>query len=209
MAIGRAVPSSLMPSSRPSPLPSDIPVSARRWVMFALLSGVAMASLDSAIANIALPTIAKELGTTEAASIWVVNAFQLGTALFLLPAAALGEIRGLRRTYAFGIIAFGVMSLGCALSTSLPLLVLSRFLQGVSGAFVAALGPAIVRRIHERPRVGSGLALIALAVAVSGAAGPSVAAAILSVARWPWVFLVNVPLCALAGWGVLRKAAPD
>ena len=114
---------------------------------------------------------------------WVVDAFQLGTALLLLPAAALCEIRGLRRTCAFGIAAFGIMSLGCALSAPLPLLVLSRFLQGVSGAFVAALGSAI--------------------------AGPSVAAAILSVARWPWRFLVNVPLCGLALWAFLPNAPRD
>ncbi|MDB5819594.1 MAG: transporter [Rhizobacter sp.] len=174
--------------------------------MFALLSGVAMSSLDSAIANIALPTIADELGTSEAASIWVVNAFQLGTALFLLPAAALGEIRGLKFIYAFGLIAFGLTSLGCALSTSLDWLVAFRFLQGAGAAFVAALGPAIVRRIHPREKIGGGLALVALAVAVSGAAGPSVAAAILSVARWPWLFLVNVPICVAAVWAFMRFA---
>jgi len=177
--------------------------------MFALLTGVAMASLDSAIANIALPTIARELGTSEAASVWVVNAFQLGTALFLLPAAALGEIRGLRVAYTVGLAAFGLASLGCALSGSLTALVLCRFLQGAGGAFVAAIGPALVRRIHARERIGSGLALIALAVAVSGAAGPSVAAAILSVARWPWLFLVNVPVCAMALWCFLRNAPGD
>jgi MFS transporter, DHA2 family, multidrug resistance protein len=178
----------------------------RRWVMFALLAGVAVASLDSAIANIALPTIAKDLGTSEAASVWVVNAFQLGTALCLLPAAALGEIRGLKRVYTFGLVAFGLTSLGCALSTSLVWLVLFRFAQGASCAFVAAICPAIVRQIQPRERIGGGLALIALAVAVSGAAGPSVAAAILSVARWPWLFLVNVPICALAVWAFLRNA---
>lgn len=186
----------------------DISPSQRRWVMFALLSSVAMASLDSAIANIALPTIARELGTTEAASVWVVNAFQLGAALFLLPAAALGEIRGLKRVYAFGLVAFGLTSLGCALSSSLTWLVVLRFLQGAGGAFVAALGPALVRRVQPRNRIGAGLALIASAVAVSGAAGPSVAAAILSVARWPWLFLVNVPICALAVWAFLRNAPP-
>jgi DHA2 family multidrug resistance protein-like MFS transporter len=174
--------------------------------MFALLAGVAMTSLDSAIANIALPTIARDLGTSEAASVWVVNAFQLGTALFLLPAAALGEIRGLRVVYTFGLAAFGLASLGCALSTSLFWLVLCRFLQGAGGAFIAAIGPALVRRIHAREQIGSGLALIALAVAVSGAAGPSVAAAILAVARWPWLFLVNVPICAVALWSFLRNA---
>jgi len=174
--------------------------------MFALLAGVAMASLDSAIANIALPTIAKELEASAAATVWVVNAFQLGTALCLLPAAAMGEIRGLRPVYAFGIAAFGLASLACALSRSHTWLVLFRLLQGAGGAFLAALVPAIVRRIQPRPRIASGLAWVALTVAASGAAGPSVAAAILSVARWPWLFLVNVPICVLAMWAFLRNA---
>ncbi len=185
---------------------TDITPAQRRWIMLALLSGVAVASLDSAIANIALPTIAQDLRTSEAASVWVVNAFQLGAALFLLPAAALGEIRGLKSVYAFGLVTFGLASLGCALSPSLFWLVLFRFLQGAASAFVAALGPALVRRIHPRERIGAGLALIALAVAVSGAAGPSVAALILSVARWPWLFLVNVPICAVAVWAFQRNA---
>ena len=174
--------------------------------MFALLAGVAVASLDSAIANIALPTIAKDFDATEATSVWVVNAFQLGTALCLLPAAALGEIRGLRPVYAFGIVAFGLASLACALSPSLTWLVLFRFLQGAGGAFLAALVPAMVRRIQPRPKIASGLAWVALTVAASGAAGPSVAAAILSIARWPWLFLVNVPICAFALWAFLRNA---
>ncbi len=177
--------------------------------MFALLAGVAIASLDSAIANIALPTIASELNATDASTVWVVNAFQLGTALFLLPAAALGEIRGLRLVYGAGMIAFGVASLGCALSPSLGVLVLMRLLQGSSGAFMAALAPAIIRRIQPPAKMGSALALIALTVACSAAAGPSVAAAILSVARWPWLFLVNVPICAVAAFVFLRHAPPD
>ena len=177
--------------------------------MFALLAGVAMASLDSAIANIALPTIATELTATEAATVWVVNAFQLGAALLLLPAAALGEIRGLRRVYGFGLVAFGVASLGCALSPTLATLVLCRLLQGAAGAFTAALAPALIRRIQPPARMGSALALVALTVAFSGAAGPSVAAAILSFARWPWLFLVNVPICIGAAIAFLRNAPPN
>ena len=174
--------------------------------MFALLAGVAMASLDSAIANIALPTIANELNATEAATVWVVNAFQLGTALCLLPAAALGEIRGLKGVYGFGVLAFGLSSLACALSPSLSGLVGSRFLQGAASAFMAAIAPAIIRRIQPPTRVASGLAMVALTVAFSGAAGPSIAAAILSVARWPWLFLVNVPICLVAGYAFFRNA---
>ncbi len=194
----------------PSPDPSrPVPPSASRSVLFALLAGVAMTSLDSAIANIALPTIAGELRAAESATVWVVNGFQLGTALLLLPAAALGEIHGLKRLYTFGLVAFGIASLGCALSPTLAWLVAFRVLQGAAGAFMAAIGPAMVRRIMPRERIGRGLAWIALAVAVSGAAGPSVAAAILAVARWPWLFLVNVPVCAWATWAFMRNAPPD
>jgi DHA2 family multidrug resistance protein-like MFS transporter len=188
---------------------TDITPSARRLVMFALLAGVAMTSLDSAIANIALPTIANDLGARESATVWVVNAFQLGTALCLLPAAALGEIRGLKGTYGSGLIAFGLASLGCALSTTLDALVLFRLLQGAAGAFTAAIAPAIIRRIQAPDKMAGGLALVALTVAFSGAAGPSVAAAILSVARWPWLFLVNVPICAIAALAFFRFGPPN
>jgi len=177
--------------------------------MFALLAGVAISSLDSAIANIALPTIANELGATDAATVWVVNAFHLGAALCLLPAAALGEIRGLKSAYGIGLIAFGAASLACALSGALGWLVLFRLLQGAAGAFTAAIAPAIIRRIQPRARIGSALALVALTVASSGAAGPSVAALILSVARWPWLFLVNVPICAVGAIAFFRNAPPN
>jgi len=194
--------------SAPPPSAPALRPAARRWVMLTLLAGVAVASLDSAIANIALPTIAGDFHASEASSVWVVNAFQLGTALCLLPAAALGEIRGLKPVYAFGMLAFGLASLACALAPSLAWLVLSRFLQGAGAAFLAALVPAIVRRIQPRERIAGGLAWVALTVAASGAAGPSVAAGILSAARWPWLFLVNVPICALALTVFLRQAPP-
>jgi DHA2 family multidrug resistance protein-like MFS transporter len=176
--------------------------------MAAVLAGVAVSSLDSAIANIALPTIAQDLGTTEAASVWVVNGFQLGTAVCLLPAAALAEIRGLKFIYTWGLIVFGLASLACALSGTIGWLVASRVLQGVGTALVAAIGTAIVRRIYPRAKLGSALALVALSVAVSGAAGPTVAAGILSIATWPWLFLVNVPICVLATWAFVKNS-PD
>ncbi|MBE7158693.1 MAG: MFS transporter, partial [Rhodospirillales bacterium] len=71
-----------------------LPVPRRHWVMACILMGVILSSLDSAIANIALPTIARELAASEAGTIWVVNGYQLATAICLLPMAALGEIVG-------------------------------------------------------------------------------------------------------------------
>lgn len=166
--------------------------------MLCILLGVVLSSLDSAIANIALPTIARELGATDAGTVWVVNGYQLASAVCLLPAAALGEILGHKRVYATGMAIFTAASLGCALSPDLGVLVGSRLVQGIGGACMSALGPALIREIYPRRVLGSGFALIALAVAMSGAAGPTIAALILSVARWPWLFLVNLPVCAVA-----------
>ena len=170
----------------------------RRWVMTCALLGVVLAGLDSAIANIALPTIAKDLAATDAATIWVVNSYQLAVTVCLLPAAALGETWGLKRIYGWGMALFTVASLACALSPSLSMLVAARLMQGVGGACMAALGGALVRTIYPPAQLARGFAAIALAVALSAALGPTLAALTLSVATWPWLFLVNVPLGMLA-----------
>ncbi|HVY14036.1 MAG TPA: MFS transporter [Rhodopila sp.] len=170
----------------------------QRWVSACVLCGVALSSLDSAVANIALPTIARQLVTTDASTIWVVNGYQLSSAACLLPAAALGEILGLKRVYLFGLIVFMLSSMACALAPSIDVLVAARIAQGVGGSCMAALGAALIRAIYPRDRVGHGLALVALSVALSGAAGPTVGAFVLSVASWSWLFMINVPFCFVA-----------
>ena len=184
-----------------------LPPARRRWVMMCALLGVVLAGLDSAIANIALPTIARDLSATDAATIWVVNSYQLAVTVCLLPAATLGESLGLKRVYTFGLALFTIASLACALSPTLPTLVASRLLQGVGGACMAALGGALVRMIYPRAQLGRGFAAIALAVALSAALGPTLAALILSTANWPWLFLVNVPL-GLVAVPLFMAAAP-
>ena len=109
--------------------------------------------------------------------------------------------------YAFGLTVFTVASLGCALSPDLGSLVAARVMQGMGGACTATLAGALVRMIYPRRLLGGGFALIALAVATSGALGPTIAALILSVASWPWLFLVNVPL-GLVVVPLFLKVAP-
>ena len=176
----------------------DVTVAQRRGVMACLLLGIALGGIDSAIANIALPTIARELRATDAGSVWVVNIYQLATTVCLLPAAALGESLGLKRVYGFGLALFTAASLFCALSPTLGVLVAARLLQGVGGACLAAVAGAIVRTVYPHRLLARAYATFALAVALSAALGPSIAAAILSVASWPWLFLVNVPLGLVA-----------
>jgi DHA2 family multidrug resistance protein-like MFS transporter len=175
-----------------------LPPAARRRAIITIALAVLMAVLDISVANIALPTIAMDLHTTAAASIWVVNAYQLTVTVLLLPMSSLGDIYGYRRVYTFGLAMFVLASLCCALSVSLPMLAGARVLQGMGAAGVMSVNTALVRFIFPRAMLGRGLGLNALIVAVSSAAGPSVAAGILSIASWPYLFAVNVPLGLVA-----------
>jgi DHA2 family multidrug resistance protein-like MFS transporter len=166
--------------------------------MVTIAIAVSMAVLDSAIANIALPTIARDMATTPAATIWVVNAYQFAVTVSLLPLAFLGDILGYKRVYMVGLVVFTIASLGCALAPSLPLLVLARVVQGFGGAGIMSVNTALIRFIFPRAELGRGLGLNAFTVATFSALGPSIAAAILSVATWHWLFAINVPLGVIA-----------
>ena len=181
-------------------LGDGLPLGARGRAMATLAIAVSMAVLDSAIANIALPTIARDMATTPAATIWVVNAYQFAVTVSLLPLAFLGDIVGYKRVYMGGLAVFTVASLGCALAPTLPLLVLARVVQGFGGAGIMSVNTALVRFIFPRAELGRGLGFNAFVVASFSALGPSIAAGILAVATWHWLFAINVPLGAIALW---------
>lgn len=167
----------------------------RRWLAVVVVAvGTVMAVLDGSIANTALPTIARELHTTAAESIWVVNGFQLAVTMTILIYASLGDSRGISFVYRLGIVVFTVGSLACAVSRTLPLLVASRIFQGVGAAALMAVGPALYRQIFPAEQLGRALGISAVIVATSAAAGPTIGGSLLAIAPWPWLFAVNVPL---------------
>jgi DHA2 family multidrug resistance protein-like MFS transporter len=166
----------------------------RTIAIFAVLSAMALVVLDAAIANVALPTIAGSLRVTPAMSVLIVTAYQTALVMGLLPSAALGESLGYRRVLTIGVALFTGASVACALSPSLPWLIAARFVQGLGGAVVMALGIALMRFVVPPERFGAAIGWNALTVALSSAAGPAIGAAILSVASWPWLFAANLPL---------------
>jgi DHA2 family multidrug resistance protein-like MFS transporter len=171
-----------------------LPVPQRSWAMLVIALGLTLAVLDSAIANVALPTIARNLHASAAGSIWVVNAYQLAITISLLPLASLGDRIGYRRVYLSGLVLFTVSSFGCALSTSLPTLAFARVIQGFGAAGIMSVNTALVRMIYPAGQLGRGVAVNAMVVAVSSAIGPTVASGVLAVASWPWLFAINVPI---------------
>jgi DHA2 family multidrug resistance protein-like MFS transporter len=175
----------------------------RTWAIASVGLAIAMCVLDSSIANVALPVIARQFGAAPAESIWIVNAYQLAIVISLLPLASLGEIVGFRRVYLAGLTLFTLASLACSLSRTLPELTLARTLQGFGAAGVMSVNGALVRHIYPLRLLGRGVGLNAMIVSVTAAIGPSVAAGILALGPWPWLFAVNIPV----GMAALALAA--
>jgi len=172
-----------------------------------VLAAMVLVVLDASIVNVGMPTIARSLEVAPAQSVWIITAYQAALVMALLPCAALGESLGFRRVFTGGVALFVGASGLCALSPSLPWLVAARFLQGLGGAAVMALGVALLRVVVPPQRLGAAIGWNALAVALSSAAGPAIGAAILSGTSWPWLFAVNLPV----GAAVLlaTRALPD
>ena len=170
-----------------------LPLPKRYWAILATALGVGMSVIDGTIANVALPTIARDLGTEPSVTIWVVNAYQLAITISLLSFSSLGDIYGYRRIYLSGIAVFSVTSLICALSGSFWTLTAARILQGFGAAAITSVNTALLRIIYPKKFLGRGMGINALVVAVSIAAGPTIASAILSLGSWHWLFAVNVP----------------
>jgi DHA2 family multidrug resistance protein-like MFS transporter len=190
-----------------SQLPDGLPVPDRYWAMAASLLGIAVSVIDGSIVNLALPDITRDLGASASASVWVVTAYQLATLGLLLPFASLGERLGYRRVYLSGLALFTISSLGCAAAVNLPMLVGARAIQGIGAAGMMAVNAALVRMIYPSGMLGRGIALNSMVVATASVAGPTVAAAVLSVTSWQWLFAVNLPLGLLVLW-LGRRSLP-
>ncbi len=175
-----------------------LPLPRRTFAIVAIALGITLAVIDSAIANVALPTIAADLDAEPAHAIWVVNGYQLAITISLLPFSSLGDRLGYRNIYLAGLAVFTLASIACAFATSLPMLTAARVVQGFGAAGIMSVSPALLRFIYPQRLLGRGLGINALVIALAAAAGPTIASAILAIAPWPWLFAVNLPIGILA-----------
>jgi DHA2 family multidrug resistance protein-like MFS transporter len=176
-------------------LPSDgLPWEQRRWAVSAIFTALAMGSLNTMIANVALPAIATDLDVSPADVVWVINVYQFAIVASLLPLGALGDIVGHQRIYLGGVLLFTLASLACACAWSLPSLLVARTLQGLGASATMAVNTALIRFVYPSRMLGRGFGHNAMVVATAFALGPSIASAILAFGPWPWLFAINVPL---------------
>lgn len=171
-----------------------LPLHRRIWAVVGISFALCMSVLDINIINVVLPTLSHDFGTSPAVTTWIINGYQLAIVISLLSFSSLGEIYGYRKIFLSGIAMFIVTSLICALSHSFWTLTLARIFQGFSASAITSVNTAQLRTIYPRNQIGRGMGINAMVVAISAAAGPSVASGILSIASWHWLFAINVPL---------------
>jgi DHA2 family multidrug resistance protein-like MFS transporter len=188
-----------MSSPRPvqpgsTPYADGLPAPRRYWAIAAIILAITMSVLDSTIVNVALPSMARDFQVTPAASIWVINSYQIAILIALLPLASLGESVGYRRVSQCGLAVFTLASLACALAPTLLTLSIARVLQGLGAAGIMSVNSALVRFTYPHRMLGRAIGINAFAVAVAATIGPTIASAILAITNWRWLFAINVPI---------------
>ena len=175
-----------------------LPGRQRLLAMMAIMMATAMAVIDGTIVNIALPNIARSLGALPGSAVWVSSSYLLVAAMLLAVYASLAKRVGFRTVFVAGAGLFTLSSLGCALSTTLPMLIFMRVLQGIGGAATMSIAPAIMRAIFPSRLIGRAIGLFAVSIALSTAIAPIIGGLLLAVLGWPWLFVINLPLGAAA-----------
>ncbi len=168
--------------------------SKRVWTLVATSIVTVLSMMDQTIANTALPTIAHDINASAAASIWVINGYQLALTVGIVPLAAAGDIFGYWRVYRLGLLVFILASLGCVLSHDLVMLTASRFVQGLAGAALTVTSSPINRLVYPPKMLGRATGVSAMAVSLGAATGPIVGGAILAIGPWQWLFALNIPI---------------
>lgn len=157
-------------------------------------TGVFMSTLDSSMVNIALPTIMGDFHSPMADTQWVALIYLLAITSTLLFWGHLGDRIGRGRVYGSGMILFALGSLACTISTSLALLIVSRFFQALGASMMMSTGPAIVKESFPHEQLGRTMGLIGVAVSLGLMSGPSLGGFLIEFFSWRSMFFITVPI---------------
>jgi EmrB/QacA subfamily drug resistance transporter len=168
----------------------------QRWLaLMVLCLGVLMIVLDTTIVNVALPSIAADLGFSETSLVWVVNAYMLTFGGCLLLGGRLGDLYGHRRLFLGGITLFTLASLACGLANSQILLIAARAVQGLGGAVVSAVSLSLIMNLFtEAGERAKAMGVYGFVCAGGGSIGVLLGGLLTNLLSWHWIFLVNLPI---------------
>ncbi|WP_409302542.1 MFS transporter [Pseudomonas sp. KCJK8993] len=199
------------------PIPESDPTSREalapraRWALASLSLAMLMPSLDTSIANAALPSLALNLEASFQQVQWIVLAYLLAVTTLIASAGRLGDLLGRRRVLLWGITLFTLASLCCGLAPDLGWLLVARALQGLGAAVMLALSMALVGDALPKARTGAAMGWLGSMSALGTTLGPALGGLILASIDWRWMFLVNVPLglvALLLAWRCLPADRP-
>jgi EmrB/QacA subfamily drug resistance transporter len=167
---------------------------AHKWRIFGVMMiGWAMSLLDVSIVNISIPELEDKMSTNVATVTWVINAYNIVFAVLLVSMGRLADQFGRKKFFIIGLTVFTIGSALCAAAWSIEWLIAFRVIQGAGAGILAPLGFAITVLVFPPEQRGFGLALIAVVALVSSAAGPVIGGAVIEIASWHWIFLINIP----------------
>ena len=186
------------------------PERMNQTIILALIAfAMFMATLDTSIVNIALPTIAESFHADMSTVSWVVMAYLLVLSGLMLACGRLGDIHGFGRVFIAGFILFTLGSLLCGLATGIGFLVAARVIQGIGAAAIEAIAPAMITRYLPAEKRGWALGILMTIASLAIAAGPILGGYLTEFAGWNWVFFVNVPVGILSILLAIRYLPPD
>jgi EmrB/QacA subfamily drug resistance transporter len=164
------------------------------WTLIAVSVAIFMLLLDITVVNVALPDIQRSLHSSFQDLQWVVNAYSLTLAAFLLTAGAVADLIGRRRVFTLGLIVFTASSAVCGLSDSPLMLNLARAVQGTGGAMMFATSLALIAGAFQGKERGLAFGVYGGVIGAAVAVGPVIGGVITSGIGWEWIFFVNVPI---------------
>jgi EmrB/QacA subfamily drug resistance transporter len=175
------------------------------WTLIAVCTGVFMLLLDITVVNVALPDIQRSLHSSFSDLQWVIDAYSLTLAAFLLTAGVVGDMFGRREVFALGLGIFSLSSLLCGLSTSSLMLNLSRGAQGIGGAIMFATSLALIAQAFQGRDRGTAFGIYGAVIGGAVAVGPLIGGVITSGIGWRWIFFVNLPIGVVAIFTTLTR----
>lgn len=165
----------------------------REWVLGVTSAAALLVGLDALVVSTAVATIRSDLGASIDQLGWMVNAYTLVFAVLLMPAAALGERFGRRRTFMAGVLLFTAASCWCALATDPNTLIVARAVQGAGSAAIMPLALALLTAAFPPEQRAGAIGVFAATTGVSVPLGPLVGGAVVHGISWPWIFWLNAP----------------
>jgi EmrB/QacA subfamily drug resistance transporter len=184
-----------------------VSAAAKRWTLIACILGSGIVFLDGTVVNVALPSIARDLGSGLSAQQWIVEAYMLTLGSLILIGGSLGDLLGRRRVFTAGVAGFGACSLLCAVAPTTELLIAARALQGIAGALLVPSTLALIMDTFPEQERGAAIGSWTAWTGIATVIGPLGGGLLLEVVSWRWIFAVNaipVLLCL-----ALLRHAPE